>query len=1046
MSIISSPASHTIELSPIETSESSTNQMTLSNGLDIKTTISTSNPPLTFDPQRTSPTINAASPDDRTSLSLSSSLSNDIMVPTNSRATGKYRLINFRIKSNLVFSTCLENLSSTPQSASETSILPTISSDSDRASTISDDQSTILHTVVETISSSTESSTSHQITVQTSDSTSLVDTSDTTSKVFNNETISSLEQTDQVSSNGATSVTSVLQSTAVQHPSTSSLSSITTADSVTSPLTDTLPTTILSSTFSSPITTRTSTNIDSSLNTFEDQSISITERLNEETRVSMISLDSTRTSTEISVSKKETNQPTSETNIDLSSIALTPSITVQDTAKQQSTIHSSTVPNAEIDSLSSESSQNAFITLSKIMHGTSAIAATVTYGDQSSAGTSILSNTTVPTVDSLMSTNPAVSGSQTNYLPPTHSNPTSTSMNLFTTVESVSQSIENLLESSPEDVVVTNPTTTTSESSIVSLMHSISNGIPSTSDIKFQDPMSSTQITITAEPLEFETSTERTSTVVSTLSTEISTTILSSIMTSTTPSYSALLVSNSFDNSLVTSSENTVYAESTTQNMINSISSSISDSFTSEMSLSTNSIKQSSQGNSDAETTSSYTTQSTSNVEVSLEQSISSKSSQSIDEQTTFYTMTPTLSITSSQQSNGFSEATTMSNGGTSLSSSLDTSSLPIVTATSSIPVAALSTSITLGSVIRVSDSSMSQDFSTVTKDRLSTFKILSSTYSLETTTDPYKNQEILSSSQTRSDSTTEKINYATKSISPSQMFTNDLSSLELSTKVISDTKTSSSETETSTLRDITSYSSTSLIELTKPTLTSSVGTPSLSDPIDSISSNRIQVVVSPTTVPQFPNSSLSSEAQQDFDTSITERSSELTTTPTDQTVSRQITEELGISPSSVPNLNTILEQSTTDNRLTSYVSSEDINEQSTSIISSQTSDTTGEPPTDVFKSSDNQLTVSTLINTQPTISSTSNMAVTVDSQKMSTTINPTSYDDRTSSSLSLSFSNDIMLTTNSKETGKYIMTHLIIKKKSHCRICVFREVIINIS
>jgi hypothetical protein len=101
-------------------------------------------------------------------------------------------------------------------------------------------------------------------------------------------------------------------------------------------------------------------------------------------------------------------------------------------------------------------------------------------------------------------------------------------------------------------------------------------------------------------------------------------------------------------------------------------------------------------------------------------------------------------------------------------------------------------------------------------------------------------------------------------------------------------------------------------------------------------------------------------------------------------------------------------------------LSSEDTDGQFTSTISSRTSNTIEQISTDISKSSDNQLTLSNLLTAQTTL--------TIDSKTTSTIINAVSSNDHTSTSLSSLLSNGIIATTNSKETGKYIMIHLVIK------------------
>jgi hypothetical protein len=291
---------------------------------------------------------------------------------------------------------------------------------------------------------------------------------------------------------------------------------------------------------------------------------------------------------------------------------------------------------------------------------------------------------------------------------------------------------------------------------------------------------------------------------------------------------------------------------------------------------------------------------------------------------------------------------------------------------------------------------------------------LLSSIDNVGTTSGSYNNQETLSSTQTILGSSTEKISYATKSVSSSQVSSNDLSSLGSSTESIPITEMTSSESETSTFNNIASSahssSSISLAESPQPTLTSSINTPS--------------------TFVKFSNPTLSSQAQQDLQSSMTKQNSQSITSMTGQTVSQQITETsdfttilpaLAISSSSDSTLNKIFEQYTTDKTLSSSLSSEYIAEQSTSIISSPTSDTIEQTSTDTSKLSDNQLTVSNMLSTSTAVT-TLNIAATTDPKTTSKIINTISSDDYASSSVTSPFSTDILVTTTSENTGTYIV------------------------
>jgi hypothetical protein len=150
----------------------------------------------------------------------------------------------------------------------------------------------------------------------------------------------------------------------------------------------------------------------------------------------------------------------------------------------------------------------------------------------------------------------------------------------------------------------------------------------------------------------------------------------------------------------------------------------------------------------------------------------------------------------------------------------------------------------------------------------------------------------------------------------------------------------------------------------------------------------------------------------------------------TSQTVSQQITETLDvttmvpvlyISSSSDPTLNRISEQYTTDKTLSSSLSYEYNAEQSTSIISLLTSDTSEPASADTSKSSDNQLTVSNMLSTSTAVT-TLNIAAITDPKTTSKIIHTMSSDDYASSSVTSPFSTDILVTTTSKNTGTHIV------------------------
>jgi hypothetical protein len=429
--------------------------------------------------------------------------------------------------------------------------------------TTSNDQSTISHTVMVTIATFTESSTSHQITSQSSDRTPSVGPSDTTSKLSNYQTAFTHEQTNQLSTIDDTTITSFLQSTDVQYESSSADYSITKVDSVTSPLVDARHNTALSS------TAQTSTNLDYSLNTSEDQAISTTDNLNEQTKSSMISLGSSPMSTEIFVSTTETSQTISQINIDLSSNAVTPLI---DTTKQRFTIDSSTLEKSTIDITNADSSQNNLITTSEMMEEASTISKIVTNSDRSSIATSIVSSSITSTVDSTMSFDTDLSSSPIGSVLSTESHSISTShtgsTNPFTTADIGSNSIENLLKTSTVNASVANLTSLAFQSTIASSTLSSSDALPSTFIL-----MNTTQITPDAQSSELTNITQQKSTATT-----------------------SIIPVNSTDNLTLVSSENEAFTETTVVNMMNSISLSSEDTdgqFTSTISSRTsNTIEQ----------------------------------------------------------------------------------------------------------------------------------------------------------------------------------------------------------------------------------------------------------------------------------------------------------------------------------------------------------------------------------------------------------------------------------------------------------------------
>ncbi len=409
--------------------------------------------------------------------------------------------------------------------------------------TTSNDQSRISHTVMVTVATSTESSTSHQITSQSNDPTLSVD--DTT-------------------------ITSFLQSTDVQYESSSADYSITTVDSVTSPLVDPRRNTALSS------TAQTSTNLDYSLNTSEDQAISTTDNLNEQTKSSIISLGNSRMSTEIVVSTTQTSQTISQINIDLSSNAVSPLIAVEDTTKQRSTIDSSTLEKSTIDTTNSDSSQNNLITTSEMMPE--------------------VSSSITSTVDSTMSFVTDLSSSPIGSVLSTESHSISTSYttstNPFTTTDIGSNSIENLLKTSTVNASMASLTSPVFQSTIASSTLSSSDALLSTFIL-----MNTTQIAVDAQSSELTNITQQKS-------------------TGTT----SIIPVNSTDNLTLVSSENEAFTETTVVNMMNSISSSISEQYSNDHTL-TSSLSSEDTDGQFASTISSRTTDTTEQISTDISKS-----------------------------------------------------------------------------------------------------------------------------------------------------------------------------------------------------------------------------------------------------------------------------------------------------------------------------------------------------------------------------------------------------------------------------------------
>jgi hypothetical protein len=717
-------------------------------------------------------------------------------------------------------------------------------------------------------------------------------------------------------------------------------------------------------------------------------------------------------------------------DIVLSSNAVTTSFTVEDTSTLPTKVESSTLENSKINATSSASPESVLITTPEMIYDLSTIATVATNSDQSSMLTSVLSNNTTSTAEFTTSSNIELNSSQTNFAVSSESDSIrtsdTTSINSFTTVELVSNSVENLSETSADVVSITNPTGTSFQSSTVSSTISSSSQILSTLDITFQNPTSTAQTIINAQSSLFTATTD------------------STIRLDTTTSINPL---TSEDNLTSLSSQNGIYIETSASSMKDSMPSSTANSFTEEVIISTNSIIQSSQSNSEIETSILDTKQSTSNLDLSLDHSTSSQSVESTNERTDSFTIASTQSTAFSQNSHGMSEQTTFaiasslstsSSDQTSLSFLSNTSPLSLVTTTPLIPTAEIFVSTILNSK-----------------------SILSSTNNLETTTDLNIDQKILSSSQTSSDSITEKINDASESIASSEMSTNN----HLSTEVIAHVASSSSKSQILTSDDITSstdsspsYSfveSTISFDNTKSTLNSSSSTESLYDLTSTVSTDTTQLTNLSSMSIQLSTQLLSSKPQQDLDTSTMEQSSDLTTSFSNQFSSKQITEQFNFTTMEPENLissssdQTFIKTSaqySTDETLISSLSSKETTQEFTSTILSITSETIEQVSTDSSKSSINQSTSSNTLTTQ-SAHSTSNMATVFNSEvtdssstvyTISTTTSTVSSDDYNSSSHSASVSNDVITTTNGEETGKYISIHLNIKKQFFL-LCISR-------
>ncbi|CAF3748548.1 unnamed protein product [Rotaria sordida] len=453
--------------------------------------------------------------------------------------------------------------------------------------------------------------------------------------------------------------------------------------------------------------------------------------------------------------------------------------------------------------------------------------------------------------------------------------------------------------------------------------------------------------------------------------------------------------------------------------------------------MSTNSIIVSSPSNSEMKTSLSDIRKSASSSEYSLDYPTLSEFTESTNEKMDAYTATPIYSTTFNQHVNQITQQETISISSFVSSSSTDetplsfssyTSPLIHIDSTTSISPVELSISNASHSTGTASDSSTTEDFPNVTKDQLSSFQTLSSSSDHEIMSSSYIDQQIISSSQSHSDFTTENIHDTTETISANQISTNDLLSLQLSTTISSQTDLSSSKIQTSKLNDITSptYSSsidslvetTKLLDNTESRFTSVLITESLSNITNTISNDVTESTNSPSTLIQFSNQLLSSQSQQDLNTLTMKQNFDLTTNFNDQSSSKQITEHFDITTTDSEKLlsstfgqtsTQTSSESATDQTLTSSFTSEKANQHFTSTIASATSDTIERISTENLQLSINQSTLSNTFSSTTTYSSTIYPTLT--------TTNTMSFNDSISSSGS--FSNDMITTSNINHTDK---------------------------
>ncbi|CAF3407086.1 unnamed protein product, partial [Rotaria sp. Silwood2] len=375
--------------------------------------------------------------------------------------------------------------------------------------TINQDQPSMSRSITEPLSTSVKSTLSEEITTYTS-KTAFATSADIlvgTSMISDEQTSSTIVSTNEISSIDDTtisSVTSAFHSTNVQqNGSTLSIPSMATVDNVSLPLTNLPRATALFST-TATITTETYTTTDNSWKTSQNQLKSTTGYMNEETASSTFSFSRTQTSTDTASNIVKNNQTISETSFDLSTNTVT----------------------------------------------TTTIASNST--DGSSMPTSILPNNVALTIETTPSTNTKLNSSQTTSLLSSESDLLQTfhaaTINSFKTTEPISSSIENQLETSTDNVYITNPTGNIfSQSSTISSILSSSSIVSSTTDKITPDAISNSQISMNEQSSQFTTRTETQSPTVSVLSKKTDTTIDLGTVTSISASNSTYFTSQSAD-------------------------------------------------------------------------------------------------------------------------------------------------------------------------------------------------------------------------------------------------------------------------------------------------------------------------------------------------------------------------------------------------------------------------------------------------------------------------------------------------------------------